>query len=377
MALAVAVSSLAEVLLLDEPTNDLDDAALAWLEQRLAAHRGALVVVSHDRTFLETFADGIIHVQGGGIRRYGDGYAGFLTARATERRRQAERHEAWKEDLARNEALVAANAFRLSAIPRKLELDGFGHGAFRARGRDHGAMGRIRMAKERVARLRAEPVAPPPEPLRLHVDPAAPETAADAPLLAIEGVRRSAVPPLHMERWVLRAGEHWSVTGPNGSGKTTLLRMLAGEIEPEDGTIHRADGLAVAWLRQDVAPPASGTVVDAFARAVSAFRRDAAERLASFGLLHEQEFERPLADLSVGQHRRLDLAIALARPGDLLLLDEPTNHLDPELVEQLEDAVRAHPGAVVTVTHDRRWLRRADADRRVRVTNGRAEVHEN
>ncbi|MGY0536384.1 ABC-F family ATP-binding cassette domain-containing protein [Nocardioides sp. YJ-D4] len=370
LALAVALSANAELLLLDEPTNDLDDSALAWLEDRLAEHRGAIVVVTHDRAFLERFADDIVQVRDAGLCRYGNGYAGFLVARATERRRQAERHEEWRAEIARNEALVEANAFRLEAIPRKLELDGFGHGAFRARSRDHGARGRIRMAKERVARLRAEPVAPPPEPLRFAAGLEDATTPAAEPYFALHDVRRSAGARLRMAEWTLKAGDRWLVTGPNGAGKTSLLRLLVGELAPDSGTIERAPGVRLAWLRQDVAAPPAGSVVGVFARTVGIYREDAIERLRRFGLLREEEMRRPVRALSVGQRRRLDLAIALSDPGDVLLLDEPTNHLDPELVEQLEDALEAHPGAVVTVTHDRHWIRRASGARRVRMRSG-------
>lgn len=384
LALAAALASRAELLLLDEPTNDLDDQALSWLEGRLAAHRGAMVVATHDRTFLDRFAEDIIQVRSGGLSRSGNGYAGYLAARATELRRQAERHEEWRSELARSEALVAANASRLAAIPRKLELDGFGHGAFRARSRDHGAMGRIRMAKERVARLRAEPVAPPPEPLRFDPgfartteeraeDPTSDPRLGAEELLTLGGIRRTTGAALRVDDWAIRRGDRWLVTGPNGAGKTTLLRVLAGDLAPDAGTLARAEGLRVAWLRQDVAPAPASSVVEHFAGAAGLHREDAAARLGAFGLLPEAEFDRAVRELSVGQRRRLDLAIMLATPSDLILLDEPTNHLAPELVEQLEHALDAYPGAVVTVAHDRRWIERAGGSSRVRVSNGVAE----
>lgn len=370
LALAVALSSGAELLLLDEPTNDLDDRALTWLEDRLAAHRGALVVVTHDRDFLGRFATAVVQVEDGRIRRYGDGYAGFLRAREAERRAAVARHEEWKAEVARTEALLAANAFRLQAIPRKLELDGFGHGAFRARSRDHGAVGRIRMAKERLSRLRENPCPAPPEPLRFTV--AAEDRAPlDDPLLTLDAVsvrepgRRLAVSP-----WTIEAGSRWLVTGPNGAGKTTLLRLLAGELLPASGTLVRGDGLRIAFLRQEVDTRLQGTAVEVFAARTKTPPTDARDALLAHGLFHGSEVDRDVRTLSVGQRRRLDLAVALSSPFDLLLLDEPTNHLDPELVEQLEHALADHPAAVVTATHDRRWRRHAADARRVQVDEG-------
>jgi len=383
LALAAALSSEAELLLLDEPTNDLDDAGIRWLEERLSRHQGALVIVTHDRVLLERFATDIVLVEDGALRRYGDGYAGYLTARDAERRRLLDEHEAWRRDLARNEALVAANSFRLDAIPRKQIRAAFGHGAFRARSRDHGAVGRIRQAKERIARLQASPAPRPAEPLRF-APPFAPAPlvegdgslrepqlvlAADSVGLGIDGRG----PRLALESLEVCEGDRWLVSGPNGAGKTTLLRVLAGEIMPQQGAIWHRPGLRMAWLRQDLAVGFEGTPLDAFADATGAYRDDAAECLLGLGLFPARDLGLMLSQLSVGQRRRFEVAVAVSVPSDILLLDEPTNHLAPELVEQLEKALLDYPGAVLTVTHDRRWREhtaRVGRTRRIEVMSG-------
>ncbi|MFC9995607.1 ATP-binding cassette domain-containing protein, partial [Nocardia sp. NPDC127526] len=179
LALAATLAAAPELLLLDEPTNDLDDSAVEWLEQHLRTHRGTVVAVTHDRVFLERITSTVLKVEAGRITRYGNGYAGYLTAKAAERRRQQLEYEEWKADLTRNKRLAESNVVRLEAIPRKMEKAVFGFGAFRARGRAHGAMSRIRQAKERVDRLTENPVAPPPSPLRFTAELSAPRHAAE------------------------------------------------------------------------------------------------------------------------------------------------------------------------------------------------------
>ncbi|WP_092805352.1 ribosomal protection-like ABC-F family protein [Rhodococcus globerulus] len=378
LALASALSSRAEMLLLDEPTNDLDDAGITWLEARLSEHRGALVVVSHDRAFLDRFADNIIRIEDGTLRRYGDGYAGYLAARAAEQRRTASEYEAWQHEVARHDALVTANASRLKAIPRKQEQSSFGHGAFRARSRDHGAMGRIRMAKEQLARLHSQPAARPADPLRfvtafpsdvLPPNDESVDHAVDTLVIEAMAVRlepHDSMPRLTLSSLEVHAGDRWLISGPNGVGKTTLLRVLAGELAPTTGTLWQRSGLRVAWLRQDVASSSRQNVLDAFASATGNYRDDAAQALLRLGLFHPDDLSRSLSVLSVGQRRRFEVAVAVTVPSDVLLLDEPTNHLAPELVEQLEDALNDYPGVVLTVTHDRRWRERAEATGQVR-----------
>ncbi|WFE53322.1 TlrC/CarA/OleB/SrmB family ABC-F type ribosomal protection protein [Micromonospora sp. WMMD1155] len=351
LALAATLASQPELLLLDEPTNDLDDQAVGWLEARLRQHRGTLLAVTHDREFLSRVTDTILDVGQGTVKRHGDGYDGYVVATAAERRRRLQEYEDWRHQLVRNRKLASANAFRLGAIPRKAPMAKFGHGAFRARGRDHGAMGRIRNAKERIERLTANPVAPPPDPLVFSagitgVDNDAPETVAE--LTEVRVTDRLYVPSLR-----IGGTDRLLVTGPNGAGKSTLIRVLAGELCPDAGTV-RTQG-RIGHLRQQMTPwPPHLTVLEAFAGGPAGDP----DELLSLGLFRPTDLRLRVRELSYGQLRRLEVARLVSKPVDLLLLDEPTNHLSPALVEELEQALVDYPGAVVVVTHDRRMRAR-------------------
>ncbi|WP_459546682.1 TlrC/CarA/OleB/SrmB family ABC-F type ribosomal protection protein [Nocardia sp. X0981] len=367
LALAATLAAAPELLLLDEPTNDLDDAAVSWLEQRLRRHRGTIVAVTHDRVFLERITSIVLEVEGGRITRFGDGYTGYLRAKAAQRRRMAAEHQRWKEELARSRRLAESNVVRLDAIPRKLPLAVFAAGPFRARGRDHGARSRIRNAKERVERLTATPVAAPPEPLSFTPELAG-RTAlpADGAVAETDGVRVAG--RLELGAMRIAAGERLLVTGPNGAGKTTLLRLLAGELDADNGSV-RVRG-RVGHLRQEAVPwPAGTTVLQAFASGRPWHPEEHADALLRLGLFRPDELGLRVGGLSYGQRRRIELARLVSDPVDLLLLDEPTNHLSPALMEELEDALTGYRGALVVVTHDRR-LRERFRGNRLEVRDG-------
>ncbi len=374
LSLAAALCSGADLLLLDEPTNDLDEDAVRWLERQLDTHRDALIVVTHDRSFLDRFARDIIEIRDAHLHRYGDGYRGYLRARDAERLRIRREYELWCTELARADKLVVTNALLSSEIPRSREKPGFGHGAFRTRSADHGATGRIRQAKARASQLRSAPAEVPADPLSFTPDMGGAEPAdSDNPMplvtllpghLELPG----AVPPLYLDSTLeICPGDRWLVTGPNGAGKSTLLRVLAGEL----ATGHRgaSEELRVSWLRQTLSSVPEETTVEVFAQSTGMYPDDAEPSLGQLGLFSPEDLVRPVSELSVGQRRRLELAAAVTAPGDLLLLNEPTNHLTPDLVEQLEAALVDFPGAVVTVTHDRRWLENA------RTQGGQRELH--
>ncbi|MFF4196065.1 ABC-F family ATP-binding cassette domain-containing protein [Nonomuraea sp. NPDC001831] len=412
LALAATLAAAPELLLLDEPTNDLDDQAVAWLEQHLREHRGTVVAISHDRAFLDRVTTVILEVSDGRVRRYGDGYSGYLAAKAAERAAHVRAHEEWRSELARHAGLVAANAGRLAAIPRAMVQAGMGTGAWRARSRTHGAAGRVRQSRARMRWLEEHPVPPPPVPLRFTAAITAPPPAdvllpdhpqeviipADGHLLpdhrhevitpadghlpehfedvvvpadvrplegphGVGGVeRRSMVVVLdgvrvagrlRIDGLAVRRGERLLVTGPNGAGKTTLMRVLAGELRPDAGTVRR-NGRAGLLRQEERAARLDRTVLAAFAEGRPGSPDEHADRLLGLGLFRPDDLRRRLADLSYGQRRRVELARLVTDPVDLLLLDEPTNHLSPMLVEQLEEALAHYEGALVVVTHDRR-----------------------
>ncbi|KAB8167274.1 TlrC/CarA/OleB/SrmB family ABC-F type ribosomal protection protein [Streptomyces sp. 3MP-14] len=372
LALAATLAASPELLLLDEPTNDLDDQAVGWLEDQLRAHRGTVVAVTHDRVFLERLTTTVLEIEAGAVTRHGDGYAGYLRAKAAERRRRLQQYEDWLAELERNERIAESNVDRLDAIPRKNPMAAFGHGAFRQRGREHGAASRIRNARERVERLTADPVAPPPEPLTFTGRIEEAGEVAEGPAVELRGVEvagRLSVPSLRLGH-----DERVLITGPNGAGKSTLLRVIAGELTPDAGTV--AVPGRVGHLRQRETPwPERYSVLRAFAhgRGGPGDLDEHIETLLSLGLFEVSELGLRIGELSYGQRRRIELARLVTEPVDVLLLDEPTNHLSPALVEGLEEALADYHGTLVVVTHDRR-LRARFTGRQLSLRNGRFET---
>ncbi|MEU8764575.1 ABC-F family ATP-binding cassette domain-containing protein [Streptomyces sp. NPDC048659] len=353
LALAATLAADPELLLLDEPTNDLDDEAVGWLEERLRSHRGTVVAVTHDRAFLDRVATAVLEVdhETRAVRRYGDGYGGYLAGRAADRARREREYAEWRSESARYAALADRAIDRFSAIPRKAPAAFSGAGAFRARSRAHGAMSRIRAAREELRRLAAAPVPRPPEPLRFAARIEGRPAAVELTGVRVEG-------RLRLDALRLEPGERLLVTGPNGAGKSTLLRLLAGGLAPDAGTVKVP--VRAGLLRQDTAGAADPRPL------AVAFGAGREEELLGLGLFAPAELATPVRALSAGQRRRLELARLVTAPAGLLLLDEPTNHLSPGLVEEVEAALAHYPGTLVVVSHDRR-LRAGFGGRRLEL----------
>ncbi|RSM73939.1 ABC-F type ribosomal protection protein [Amycolatopsis sp. WAC 01375] len=366
LVLAATLAASPELLLLDEPTNDLDDEAVAWLENHLRGHRGRIVAITHDRMFLSRVTTAILEVDADRrtVHRHGDGYVGYLAAKEAARARWVREYEEWRLEKARYERLADVNIDRFSAIPRKAPAAFSGAGAFRARSRAHGAKSRIRSARERIQRLDADAVPPPPRPLRFNARIAAGKAEADQYVVKVDDV--SVDGRLPRTSLSVLPGERILVTGPNGAGKTTLMRVLAGELAPSTGSAERAGRIGFLHQNGGLAGDAR-TVLAVFAG--DGDEDEAAERLLSLGLFRAPDLRKPVRELSVGQRRRLELARLVTARTDLLLLDEPTNHLAPDLVEEMEQALAEYSGALVVVTHDRRMRRTFEGRRLELVTS--------
>lgn len=357
VALACVLADPADILLLDEPTNHLDARGTAWLEDRLAAHRGTVVVVSHDRVLLRKVAATIIEVDAErqAVTRYGNGYDGYLREKAAERQRWVQQYHAWIAAM-ESEKRQAETVAGTMGYGRKRDGDKMGFD-FKAGTWQKAASSQVRNAQERLRRLEASPVDRPPVPLRLNadlvMDTAAPSGASESggPVLAARGVSvpgRLAATDFHAG-----AGEKILITGPNGAGKSTLLSVLAGTLEPAGGTVTRPE--RIGYLQQELELPQrpSLRLLPAFAAGLGGNIDEHAEALLRLGLFRTSEFHVPVGSLSAGQQRRLALARLLLGGYSTLIVDEPTNHLAPVLVEQLEAALAEFAGTVVMVSHDR------------------------
>ncbi|GAA2478978.1 ABC-F family ATP-binding cassette domain-containing protein [Streptomyces thermolineatus] len=378
LALACVLAPSPELLLLDEPTNHLDDAAVGWLENRIRGHRGTVVAVTHDREFLDRTAQVIVEVDGDrrSVARYGGGWNGYLAQKAAARHRWEQRYAEWRAEVERQSALAESGAQRLSEGWRMSQRPEWGRHRRSVEGQ---LSGRVRNARERLRRLREDPVPPPPAPLRFTASIAVGSPAAVAgdspggdgaaaePLVRLEGV--AVDDRLAVDRLELEPGGRVLVTGPNGAGKTTLLRVLAG-VQPVDRGTAELPRL-IGYLPQEIPFGASRrTLLELFGEGLPGLPEEHAQALLALGLFREESFGTAECDLSVGQRRRLALARLVVRPADLLLLDEPTNHLSLALVEELEQALGSYRGALVVVSHDRR-LRSRFRGRRLAMRSGR------
>ncbi|GGP45619.1 ABC-F family ATP-binding cassette domain-containing protein [Streptomyces calvus] len=365
LALAALLVRRPSALLLDEPTNHLDDGAAAFLEEQIRGLPGAVVVAGHDRAFLDAVCTDLIDLDPAveGPVRYGGNYSAYLAWKRAERERWERRYAEEQEELAQLTHAVGVTAHRVA--PDRGRTDNEKMGYDRRAGRVQNQISRrVRNAARRLEELERTQVGEPPRPLRFEAgELAARSEEGPRPLVSLHDVRvPGRLAPVGLE---VSVTDRLLVTGGNGAGKSTLLAVLAGRL-PADGELYRRRGLTVGLLTQDtVFERADRTVRDTYEMSLGPARAEKVP-LDSLGLLHRADLDKPVGRLSVGQRRRLALALLVAHPPQLLLLDEPTNHLSPALCDELEAALGPGPGAVVVASHDR-WLRRRWQGREYRL----------
>jgi ATPase subunit of ABC transporter with duplicated ATPase domains len=332
----------AEVLLLDEPTNDLDFAALQSLEHFVQKHRGGLVVVSHDRAFMEGMTSIVeFEAETRSVREYTGGWSQFAQQRAAARARQESAYADYRVGRDRIEEQVRRM--------RQWEECGYGQGRKKKKTKDVKKAG-----EKKLARL--ERVEKPWTPWRLQLTLAPKQRGGDVvarlerAVIARDGFRLG---PISLE---LRQGDRLALLGRNGVGKTTLLKALIGELPLASGRRWVGPSVVLGELPQGEGQfGGSQRLLDSFVDLAGLTVDDARSLLAKFAL-GAGDVLRPGRSLSPGERSRAAIALLAARHVNALVLDEPTNSLDLEAIEQLEFALEDFQGALVLVTHDRRFL---------------------
>jgi macrolide transport system ATP-binding/permease protein len=336
IALAALLIRQPRAMLLDEPTNHLDDEAVSFLERQLSGLPGTVVVASHDRVFLDEVCTDIVDLDParGGVTRYGGAYTEYLEAKRLELVRWEQQYAQEQDELKELRVSVEVTAHQVNH--QRSIKDNNKVGYDRHGGRVQKQISRrVRNAQQRLDELTRDQVRRPPAPLRFNGAMTG-KVGAEQLALSLRDVRLAGRLDI----------------GQLDVSTSSRLRILAGQLTPDAGDVHRARGVRVGLLEQDVVfsdlTRSARQLYSATGSTVS---------LSQLGLLAGRDLDRPVGELSIGQRRRVALALLIARPPEVLLLDEPTNHLSLSLAEELEDAVKAAPGAVVIASHDR-WLRR-------------------
>ncbi|MDB4896755.1 MAG: transporter ATP-binding protein, partial [Firmicutes bacterium] len=356
-ALARVLAGRPHTLLLDEPTNHLDTEGLTWLEELLATYRGTVLVVSHDRYFLDKVATRILQLDGGKVRDYPGNYTAYAAQKQAERERAEAEYRQYVHEKKQLEAAIRrqtewANKAQTAGPPPAAPMNWKDY-------QQRQAKAHMQVAKSMVHRLEKIRKEKPRDASRIHVKLEESGKVGKNLVLA-ERLGFS----YDGRRWLFRSADFYvqrsdrvAIVGPNGSGKTTLLRLLLGELAPTEGSLYRSP-VRVAYLAQELELLNPAHTVLEEATGNSALDQAAARTLLGCLLFQRDAVLKRVGTLSGGEKVRLALAKILLSLPELLVLDEPTNNLDLASRERVEEALDGYPGTLFLVSHDRYLLRR-------------------
>lgn len=356
LALAKLLLEEPNLLILDEPTNHLDFETLMWLEDYLKGYKGAIIIVSHDRYFLNKVCTRICEIEQGRLTSYRGDYSSYLVQKKMNSERQLKEYEAQQKEIAKLEDYVAKNLVRASTSKM-------------AKSRQH-MLDRIERIDKPLMYTK-----PPKIKLEYDIEPTKDIVrVVDCPLVVGEGAdKKELIKSLTMN---VRRGEHVAIIGANGIGKTSILKLIQGIIPHGGGNISWGGNVKISYFEQEhaILDPHKTVLEEIMDRYPRLSEQQARSVLGAVLLTGENVFK-PISVLSGGERAKLCFAIMALNRGNVLVLDEPTNHLDLSTKEVLEDALAEFGGTIILVSHDRYLLNKV-ASRIIEIKHDEANSYE-
>lgn len=356
LALAKILLEEPNLLILDEPTNHLDFETLMWLEDYLKGYKGAIIIVSHDRYFLNKVCTRICEIEQGRLTSYRGDYSSYLVQKKMNSERQLKEYEAQQKEIAKLEDYVAKNLVRASTSKM-------------AKSRQH--------MLDRIERIDKPLMYSKPPKIKLEYDIEPTKDivrVVDCPLVVGEGAdKKELIKSLTMN---VRRGEHVAIIGANGIGKTSILKLIQGIIPHEGGNISWGGNVKISYFEQEhaILDPHKTVLEEIMDRYPRLSEQQARSVLGAVLLTGENVFK-PISVLSGGERAKLCFAIMALNRGNVLVLDEPTNHLDLSTKEVLEDALAEFGGTIILVSHDRYLLNKV-ASRIIEIKHDEVNSYE-
>lgn len=356
LALAKLLLEEPNLLILDEPTNHLDFETLMWLEDYLKGYKGAIIIVSHDRYFLNKVCTRICEIEQGRLTSYRGDYSSYLVQKKMNSERQLKEYEAQQKEIAKLEDYVAKNLVRASTSKM-------------AKSRQH--------MLDRIERIDKPLMYSKPPKIKLEYDIEPTKDivrVVDCPLVVGDGAdKKELIKSLTMN---VRRGEHVAIIGANGIGKTSILKLIQGIIPHEGGNISWGGNVKISYFEQEhaILDPHKTVLEEIMDRYPRLSEQQARSVLGAVLLTGENVFK-PISVLSGGERAKLCFAIMALNRGNVLVLDEPTNHLDLSTKEVLEDALAEFGGTIILVSHDRYLLNKV-ASRIIEIKHDEVNSYE-